>query len=87
MSQGSTRIARRHLIGGVALAAGALALAGKAQAENQPHMQPALQSLRNARSQLQNATADKGGHRNQPIALVNQAIDEVQRGIAFDNRR
>lgn len=59
----------------------------QAGAENQPHMRAALGSLQNARSQLQNASADKGGHRARAIGLVNSAIDEVQKGIAFDNRR
>ena len=48
----------------------------------QPHMQAALQHLRSARTQLQKATHNKGGHRVKAISLVNQAIDEVQKGIA-----
>ena len=68
--------------------AGTMYLAtGEAGAENQPHMRAALGSLQSARGQLQAATADKGGHRAKAIALVNSAIDEVQKGIAFDNRR
>lgn len=60
---------------------------GEAGAEAQPHMRAALGSLQNARSQLQAATADKGGHRAKALDLVNAAIAEVNRGIAFDNRR
>lgn len=68
--------------------AGTMYLAtSEAGAENQPHMRAALGSLQSARNQLQAATADKGGHRAKAIGLVNAAIDEVQRGIAFDNRR
>ena len=59
----------------------------EAGAENQPHMRAALGSLQSARGQLMAATADKGGHRAKAIELVTAAIDQVQRGIAFDNRR
>ncbi len=52
----------------------------------QPHMQSALDHLRDARSELQEASGDKGGHRVKAIDLVNQAIDEVQAGIRYDRR-
>jgi len=52
----------------------------------QPQMQAALTNLRQARANLNRATADKGGHRERAIDLVNQAIDEVERGIAYDRR-
>ena len=48
---------------------------------DQPHMEAALGYLRNAKSDLERATADKGGHRANAINLVNQAIDEVKKGI------
>ena len=51
-------------------------------AADQPHMQAALDALNNAKSELNQANADKGGHRANAISLVNQAIDEVTRGIA-----
>jgi hypothetical protein len=50
----------------------------------QPHMQAALNHLRQARTSLNRATADKGGHRERAIELVNQAIDQVEAGIAYD---
>jgi hypothetical protein len=53
----------------------------------QPRMQSALKDLRSARSELNAATADKGGHRGRALALVNDAIAEVERGIAYDRRR
>lgn len=53
----------------------------------QPHMQAALNHLRAARNDLNKASPDKGGHRNKAIALINDAIDEVQRGAAYDRRR
>ena len=45
-------------------------------------MQAALGELRAARASLQKAVPDKPGHRNRAIQLVNQAIAEVQAGIA-----
>jgi riboflavin biosynthesis pyrimidine reductase len=50
---------------------------------DQPHMQNALQDLQSANSQLQIADHDKGGHRENAINLVNQAISEVNLGIQF----
>jgi hypothetical protein len=51
----------------------------------QPNMQAALASLTSARTQLQKAAANKGGHRVKAIELINQAIVEVQAGIAAAN--
>ncbi len=48
----------------------------------QPNMQAALGELRSARANLQRAVPDKAGHRDRAIGLVNQAIAEVQAGIA-----
>jgi hypothetical protein len=53
-------------------------------AADQPRMQAALDALRSARSHLEAATADKGGHRANAINLVDKAIDEVQKGIEYD---
>ena len=52
----------------------------------QPHMNSALKQLRAARASLNKATPDKGGHRERAIDLVNSAIDQVEKGIAFDRR-
>lgn len=57
-------------------------VAGRAHAA-QPHMRAALDHLRNARSELNAAVADKGGHRENAIRLVNEAIREVEAGIAY----
>ncbi len=74
-----------------ALAAGALSIAmvagftiGQAQGY-QPRMQNALNDLRSARSELQQASRNKGGHREHAIDLINQAIGEVHAGIAAGN--
>ena len=48
---------------------------------DQPHMQRALDLLREARASLEAATSDKGGHRVKAIGYVNNAIDEVKKGI------
>ena len=49
---------------------------------DQPHMEAALNHLKNAKADLERATADKGGHRANAIRLVNLAIDQVNLGIA-----
>jgi len=48
---------------------------------DQPHMQRALDKLRDAKNNLEAATTDKGGHRKKAIGYVNDAIDEVKKGI------
>ena len=50
-------------------------------APDQPHMQRALDQLREAKDDLQAATNDKGGHRVKALGYVNEAIDEVKKGI------
>ena len=49
----------------------------------QPHMEAAVNLLRNARAELGAATPNKGGHREKAIGLIDQAIDQVRQGIAF----
>ena len=49
---------------------------------NQPHMDNALMDLHHAKNQLNDAMHDKGGHRENAINLIDQAIGEVQAGIA-----
>ena len=48
-------------------------------------MQGALNSLTTARAKLMNGTSDKGGHRLAAIALVDQAITQVQLAINWDD--
>lgn len=48
---------------------------------DQPHMQAALDHLRQAKSNLERATSDKGGYRVRAIDEVNKAIDETKKGI------
>jgi hypothetical protein len=55
-------------------------------APDQPFMRAARADLQTAKNQLQQATPDKGGHRVKAMSLVNQAIAQVNAGIAFDRR-
>jgi hypothetical protein len=70
--------------GGIVAAVSGVA-ATAAHAEFQPMMQAAMNSLSMARAQLINATADKGGFRLAALNYVNQAITQVQLGIAWDD--
>ena len=56
-------------------------------AMEQPHMVAALDHLRAAKAELERAERDKGGHRVEAIKDINQAIEQVQRGIEADERR
>jgi len=49
-------------------------------------MRMALDNLQAAKAQLESATSDKGGHRMKALALTNEAIEQVKKGIAFDNK-
>ena len=53
-----------------------------AQAIDQPHMRDALAQLRAARAALAKAEHNKGGHRAKVAALVEQAIAELEAGMA-----
>jgi hypothetical protein len=78
---------KRNAHRAVAAAAAALAIAatgfvmGYAVAA-QPHMQNAISALQTAKSELQVAEHNKGGHRAKALGLVNDAISEVNAGIA-----
>ncbi|EDY38355.1 hypothetical protein CPCC7001_1234 [Cyanobium sp. PCC 7001] len=48
---------------------------------NQPNMKAALVNLKQAKQSLEQATHDKGGHRVKAIQLINEAIEEVKKGI------
>ncbi len=52
----------------------------------QPSMQSALDNLQDAERDLENATNDKGGHRQKALRLVRQAETEVRAGMRFDRR-
>jgi hypothetical protein len=48
----------------------------------QPHMTNALNELQKALAELQEADADKRGHRAEAIRLVKEAITEVGKGLS-----
>ena len=48
---------------------------------DQPHMQKALDHLQQAKTNLESAATNKGGWRVKAIGYVNQAIDEVKKGV------
>ena len=75
----SIRQFRRFVVSGLALA---LVFTAGVVTGAQPHMVNALGALQTAKSELQAAQANKGGHRLKAIDLVNQAIGEVQAGMA-----
>lgn len=80
------RSARMSLaaLGAVAALAGAF-WAGKVAAD-QPHMEKAIDHLQSARRELNDATPDKGGHRERALKLVDDAIAETRKGMRFDRR-
>ena len=75
---------RARSIFAVLIILGVVAIA--AAVPDQPFMKAARGDLNTARSELQKATPDKGGHRLNAIGLINRAITEVNDGIAFDRR-
>ena len=63
---------------------GTVAIAGAVA--DQPMMRAARADLQTAKRELQQATADKSGHRVKALELVNRAIEEVNAGMTFDRR-
>ncbi|MGH9932825.1 MAG: hypothetical protein ACREA9_26785 [Pyrinomonadaceae bacterium] len=51
---------------------------------DQPHMMNARASLQSAIANLNHASADKGGYREQALGLTRRALDEVNAGIEYD---
>ncbi|HEX4139157.1 MAG TPA: hypothetical protein VHY09_02340 [Candidatus Methylacidiphilales bacterium] len=52
---------------------------------DQPHMQAALEALKNARAELQATEHDKAGHREKALDLVDRAIHQTEMGISAGN--
>ena len=75
---------RKHLLPTLVLVAilAVSFIAGQIHAA-QNHMIGARDQLRAARSELQAATADKGGHRERAIEIIDRAIGQVDEGIEF----
>jgi hypothetical protein len=72
---------RRETVQYLLTAAAAATVAAGVVKADQPHMEAAMSSLQTALKELQEATADKGGHRGTAIKLIKQAIVETQAGI------
>lgn len=60
-------------------------LAKPARADAQPKMHAALAALEAAKTNLENASEDKGGHRVKAIQATKEAIEQTKKGIAYDN--
>jgi hypothetical protein len=69
----------KKLVCGIAMV---VAFAGVGRAA-QNNMREALAHLREARQSLDRAEANKGGHKERAIELVDKAIEQVQAGIDF----
>lgn len=57
--------------------------AQNSMARHEPHMSAALTHLQEAKSALEQATPNKGGHRERAMQLVDQAIQQVQEGEKY----
>ncbi len=68
-----------------ALSLGAVS-AAVSRAEDQPHMQHALEALKTAKHDLEQARPDKGGHREEALKKVDDAIHQVEDGIRFADK-
>ena len=51
---------------------------------DQPHMQRALELLRQARAEIQTASRTKGGYRTTAVEHINRAIDQIEKGMVYD---
>lgn len=52
-------------------------------ARHEPHMSAALGHLQQAKSELEKAAPNKGGHREKAMQLVDQAIQQVELGEQY----
>ncbi|MDI4655059.1 hypothetical protein [Xanthobacter autotrophicus] len=79
---------RRALLRLATLAAGGAMVAASAQGAQayQGNMERAIGELETALRSLREATPDKGGHRERVIALIQEAMGEVQAGIDYAAR-
>ena len=68
------------------LALGVVVGGSIATAHEQPHMQTALDHLKAAKTALEAAAHDHGGHRSKALKLTEAAIKEVEEGIEWANK-
>ena len=71
----------------IAIVAAAIGLGAGIAIAGQPEMYGALKDLQGAQAHLGRVTQDKGGHANAARKLVSDAIEEVQKGIAFGHAK
>ena len=76
----------RRISFGVGLVVLVLVSTVTAVTPDQPYMEAALGNLNTAKTELQAALRDKGGHRAKAAGLVGQAIGEVNKGMTFARR-
>ena len=78
-------ITRRNVLPAAAAGIGAIALVGSVgdALAYQGNMERALRQLHAALRSLREATPDKGGHKANAAGLIEQAIGEVEAGIAY----
>jgi hypothetical protein len=70
-----------------AAAVSAVAVSTTAAEAYQGNMERALSALYEALGSLREATPNKGGHRENAIQLVQQAISETEAGIDYADQR
>ena len=68
------------------IVAAVLSLPAIARAEDQPHMQAALDAMKQAQEHLQQAEHDKGGHREKALMHLKAAIAQVEAGMKYDTK-
>jgi hypothetical protein len=69
----------------LAFVLGSLATAGVVHADPHAHMRSALDHLQSAREELKESVTDKGGHREKAIEATQSAIEQVKKGMEFDD--
>jgi hypothetical protein len=75
----------KRVTGAFMVVLGLIAVASAAPPD-QPFMEAARADLQKAKTELNLATRDKGGHRAKAVGLVNQAIGQVNAGIEYARR-
>jgi hypothetical protein len=82
------KVSRRSVLASLSLAGTAAVVAGTAAPARaaQPHMEAALDLLKDAQKELDKATPDKGGYRAKAIRNVRDAIYQVEKGIDWARR-
>jgi hypothetical protein len=70
-------------IGALVVSIGAQVAFAEDMCHGQPHMQSALEHLRQARAELEKAEHNKGGWRERAVQAVETALRETNAGCAF----